>query len=166
MPSQAWNKPKSHRRSFSGPLALRQMSPTGAILLAASFSSFATATSGAELQTSCREPPATVIEVTGVNTKHARATARFTEPDIVKACHEGYVSQGGYASPEECIRQTNADLLGDAIRAEANCSKGTIKLGQMSFKMPVENNCASGGIFAAPAFTMLCPKYRGKVVNE
>ncbi|MCF6119772.1 hypothetical protein L2449_23330 [Mesorhizobium muleiense] len=76
------------------------------------------------------------------------------------------MNQGGYASPEECIRQTKADILGDAIRAEANCGKGTIKLGQMSFKMPVENNCASGGIFAAPAFTMLCPKYRGKVVNE
>ena len=166
MPSRASNKPKSHRRSFSAPSPLRQMSTTGAILLATSFSSFATATSSAELQRSCIEPPATVIEIIGVNTKHARATAKFTEPDIVKACHEGYVAQGGYASPEECIRQTKADLLGDAIRAEANCSKGTIKLGQMSFKMPVETNCASGGIFAAPAFTMLCPKYRGKVVNE
>jgi hypothetical protein len=143
MPSQASNKPKSHRRSFLALLALRQMSLTRGIFLAASFSSFATATSGAELQRSCIEPPATVIEITGVNTKHARATAKFTEPDIVKACHEGYVNQGGYASPEECIRQTKAELFGDAIRAEANCSKGTIKLGEMFFKMPVENNCAS-----------------------
>ncbi len=166
MPSQASNKPTSHRRSFSAPSALRQMSPTRAILLAASFSSFATATSGAELRRSCLQPPATVIEITGVNTKHARATAKFTEPDIIKACHEGYVNQGAYASPEECIRQTKADLLGDAIRAEANCSTGTIILGQMSFKMPVGDNCATGGIFAAPAFTMLCPKYRGKVVTE
>ena len=109
MPSRASNKPKSHRRSISAPFALRQMSPTRAILFAASFSSFATATSGAELQRSCIEPPATVIEITGVNTKHARATAKFTEPDIVKACHEGYVNQGGDASPEECIRQTKAD---------------------------------------------------------
>ncbi len=166
MPSQALNKPKSHRRSFSAPLALRQMSPTRAILLAASFASFATATSGAELRRSCLQPPATVSEITGINTKHARAKAKFTEPDIVKACHEGYVGQGRYPSPEECIRQTKLELLGDALSAEANCSRGTIKLGQMSFKMPVENNCASGGIFAAPAFTMLCPKYRGKVVDE
>ncbi|MBZ9748281.1 hypothetical protein LB516_23910 [Mesorhizobium sp. CO1-1-7] len=125
----------------------------------------ATPTWGAELQRSCVEPPATVIEITGVNTKHARAVAKFMEPDIIKACHEGYVNQGGFASPEECIRQTKADLLGDAIRAEANCSKGTINLGHMSFKIPLENNCASGGIFAAPAFTMLRPKYRGKVVK-
>ncbi|RUV71548.1 MAG: hypothetical protein EOR26_25675 [Mesorhizobium sp.] len=163
--SKALDKAKSHRGSFS-PLALRQMSSTRAILLAASLSSLATAASGAELQRSCIEPPATVIEITGVNTKHARAVAKFTEPDILKACHEGYVNQGGYASPAECIRETKGSLLGDAIRAEANCSKGTIKLGQMSFKMPVENNCASGGIFAAPAFRMLCPQYRGKVANE
>ncbi|MCA0013409.1 hypothetical protein LB561_21345 [Mesorhizobium sp. B292B1B] len=163
--SKALNKAKLNRGSFSR-LALRQMSPTRAFLLAASLSSLATGASGAELQRSCIEPPATVIEITGVNTKHARAVAKFTEPDITKACYEGYVNQGGYASPEECIRETKATLLGDAIGAEANCGKGTIKLGQMSFKMPVENNCASGGIFAAPAFRMLCPGYRGKVVNE
>lgn len=166
MASQASDKSRSHSWSFLASLALRRMSPAQAILLAASFSAFPTSTRGAELQRSCIEPPATVIEITGINTKHARATAKFTEPDIIKACHEGYVNQGGFASPEECIRQTKADLLGNAIRAEANCSKGPIKLGQMSFKMPVENNCASGGIFAAPAFTMLCPKYRGKVVIE
>ncbi|MBZ9810724.1 hypothetical protein [Mesorhizobium sp. ESP-6-2] len=163
--SKALDKAKSHRGSFS-PLALRQIPPTRVILLAASLSSLAAAAAGAELQRSCIEPPATVIEITGVNTKHARAVAKFTEPDIITACHEGYVNQGGYASPAECIRETKANLLGDAIRAEANCSKGTIKLGQMSFRMPVENNCVSGGIFAAPAFTMLCPGYRGKVVNE
>ncbi|TJV02813.1 MAG: hypothetical protein E5Y12_18805 [Mesorhizobium sp.] len=142
------------------------MSPKRAILLAASFSLFVAAASGAELQTSCIEPPATVMKITGVNTIHARADAKFTEPDIIKACHEGYVSQGGYSSPEQCIRQTKADLLGHAIRAEANCIRGTIKLGQMSFKMPVENSCVSGGIFAAPAFRMLCPRYRGKLTNE
>lgn len=166
MTSPASNGPRSHRGSFSVPSALLQMALTRAIVLAACFSSFVTATFGAELQRSCIEPPATVIEMTGINTKHARATAKFTGPDIIKACHEGYVGQGSYGSPEECIRQTKADLLGDTIHAEANCSTGTMKLGQMSFKMPIENNCASGGILAAPAFKMLCPSYRGKVVNE
>ena len=129
--SDAWDTLKAggygqHAQYFEDQLASfdRALADLG------SFSSFATATSGAELQTSCIEPPATVIEITGVNTKHARATARYTEPDIIKACHEGYVAQGGYASPEECIRQTKADFLGDTIRAEANCSRGTIKLGQ------------------------------------
>ncbi len=120
---------------------------------------------GAELRRSCLQPPATVSELTGINTKHARAKAKFTEPDIVKACHEGYVGQGRYPSPEECIRQTKLELLGDALRAEANCSKGTLTLGGMTFKMPVGRNCASGGIFAAPAFTMLCPEYQGRVEN-
>jgi hypothetical protein len=119
----------------------------------------------AELQRSCIEPPATVIEITAINSKHARAKARFTEPDIIKACHEGYVAQGGYGSAEECIRQTTKELLGDTLNAEANCSKGTLKLGSMSFKMPVDENCASGGIFAVPTFTMLCPEYPGKLVN-
>lgn len=166
MTSQASNRSRSHRGSFSAPLALLSVPPARAIVLAACFSSSVTATSGAELQRSCIEPPATVIEITGVNTKHARAAAKFTEPDIIKACHEGYVAQGSYGSPEECIRQTKADLLGHIIRAQANCGTGTIKLGQMSFKMPVENNCASAGMFAAPAFTMLCPSYRGKILKE
>ena len=41
----------------------------------------------------------------------------------------------------------------------------TLRLGEMLFKMPVDENCASGGIFAAPAFRMLCPRYRGRVEN-
>ena len=67
-----------------------------AFILATSFSAFAATASGAELQQSCVKPPATVVEITGVNTTHARARAKFTEPDIVKACHEGYVHQGGF----------------------------------------------------------------------
>ncbi|TPM04525.1 hypothetical protein [Mesorhizobium sp. B2-3-10] len=154
------------RASFAF-MAFPHMCLMRAALLAASFSVLAaTAALGAELQRSCIEPPATVIKITGVDTRHARALAKFTEPDIVQACHEGYVNQGGYASPEECIRATKASLLGHGVAAEANCSSGIIKLGQMSFKMPVENNCASGGIFAGPAFKMLCPRYRGRIVND
>ena len=156
MPDKTLTKP--YRRSVSAMLALLQMS-----VLAMSVSALSGTALGAELQRSCIEPPATVIEITGINTKHARARAKFTEPDIVKACHEGYVAQGSYPSPEVCIRETKAELLGDGLSAEANCSRGTLKLGEMSFKMPVDKNCASGGIFAAPTFTMLCPKYRGRV---
>ncbi|RUW26566.1 hypothetical protein EN858_22135 [Mesorhizobium sp. M4B.F.Ca.ET.215.01.1.1] len=145
--------------------ALLQMSSTSAIIFAIGFLAFAASAPGAELQRSCIEPPATVIELTGVNTKHARAKAKFSEPDIVKACHEGYVAQGTFSSPEKCIRETKVTLLGDEISAVANCSKGTLRLGEMTFKMPVDENCASGGIFAAPAFTVLCPKYRGRIVN-
>ena len=75
------------------------------------------------------------------------------------------MAQGSHGSREECIRQTKVELLGDTLSAEANCRSGTLKLGNMSFKMPVDKTCASGGIFAAPTFTMLCPKYRGTVEN-
>jgi hypothetical protein len=118
----------------------------------------------AELQESCIRPPATVIEVAGVNTAHAVGRGKFTEPDIVKACHDGYVDQNPNWSPEECIRQMNLEILGHELRAEADCGRGTLRLGSRPvFQMPVHPDCASGGIFAAPAFTMLCPGYRGKV---
>ncbi|WP_155936613.1 hypothetical protein [Mesorhizobium ciceri] len=165
MPDETLNKPKPRRGSLSTPLAQVQMFSIRAIIFASAFSALAATALGAELQRSCLEPPATVIELTGINTQHARAKAKFSEPDIIKACHEGYVDQGGFSSPEKCIRETKVTLLGDEISAVANCSKGTLRLGEMTFKMPVDENCASGGIFAAPAFTMLCPKYRGKVVN-
>jgi len=60
------------------------------IIFAMSFTALAATAWGAELQESCVRLPATVIEIIGVNTAHARARAKFTEPDIVKACHEGY----------------------------------------------------------------------------
>lgn len=158
MPHETFdNQPR--RRFLPRTLSVLPMS------VAISFSAISGPALGAELQRSCIEPPATVTEITGINTKRARAKAKFTEPDIVKACHEGYVAQGSYPSPEECIRETKAELLGDTLSAEANCSRGTLKLGEMSFKMPVDGNCASGGIFAAPAFRMLCPKYPGRVEN-
>ncbi|MER9452046.1 hypothetical protein [Mesorhizobium sp. M0254] len=150
MPDGTLKNPR--RRSISARLVLLQMSSIRTIIFAAGFSAFAAAALGAELQRSCLEPPATVIELTGVNTKHARARARFSEPDIVKACHEGYLDQGSFSSPEKCIRETKVGLLGDELSAEADCSRGTLRLGDMTFKMPVEENCASGGIFAAPAF--------------
>ncbi len=148
------------RRSLATTITAVKFSVTAVSLLA-----FGTAM-GAELQRSCIEPPATVTDMKGINTKHARATAKFTEPDIVKACHEGYVAQGSYPSPEACISQTKNQLLGEPLIVEANCISGTLRLGTMSFKMPVDTNCVSGGIFAAPAFKMLCPKYRGKVENQ
>ncbi len=109
-------------------------------------------------------PPATVIEIAGVNTTHARARAKFTEPDIVKACHEGYVNQNSNWPAEDCIREMKLEILGHEISAEADCGQGTLRLGSYPlFKMPVHADCASGGIFAAPAFKMLCPQYRGRV---
>jgi hypothetical protein len=134
------------------------------IILASSFTVFAaTVAWSAELQESCVRPPATVIEISGVNTPHARATAKFTEPDIVKACHEGYVNQSDWP-PEDCIREMKLEVLGHEISADANCGQGTLRLGSYPlFRMPVHADCASGGIFAAPAFKMLCPQYRGRV---
>src|SRR3954451_11919000 len=90
--------------------------------------------------------------------------AKFTEPDIVKACHEGYVNHNSNWSPQDCIRQTSFEILGHEISAEANCAAGILRLGNLPmFRMPVHSDCASGGIFAIPAFKMLCPRYGGRV---
>ena len=138
--------------------------PIRTIIRAISFIAFTATAWGAELQESCVRPPATVIDITGVNTTHARARARFTEPDIVKACHEGYVNQKSDWSPQDCISQTTVEVLGHEISADADCSHGTLRLGSLPlFKMPVHADCASGGILAVPAFKMLCPSYRGRV---
>lgn len=136
----------------------RNEQPLTPIIVAIACVSFTATAWGAELQESCVRPPATVVEITGVNSTHARARAKFTEPDIVKACREGYVNQRSDWSPEECISQTEFEILGHEIIAEANCSQDTLRLGSYPlFRMPVREDCASGGIFAAPAFKMLCP---------
>ena len=41
----------------------------------------------------CITPPATVTRITGIDTHNARMEARYTLPDIIQACQEGYASQ-------------------------------------------------------------------------
>ena len=53
---------------------------------------------------SCVSPPATVTRITGVNTRNARMEARYTMPDIIQACNEGYVDQAN-APPALCIKR-------------------------------------------------------------
>jgi hypothetical protein len=56
---------------------------------------------GLELQESCVKPPPTVTDISGVNTQNAQAQARYTMPDIIQSCGEGYPFQGT-KSAEEC----------------------------------------------------------------
>jgi hypothetical protein len=120
----------------------------------------------AELQYSCIKPPATVVEIAGIDTDQAYAKAVFTAVDIRTACNAGYVNQGALKS-DACVRQMQKELIGEEITAHANCTNGTLKLTKRPiFIMPVWKDCASGGIFAAPAFQMLCPSYRGPIARN
>jgi hypothetical protein len=109
-------------------------------------------TFGAELQESCLQPPATVIEMTGINSSHARARAKYTEPDIIKACHEGYVHQRGW-SPEECIRQTKLDLRGSRDQGRSKLRSGHAQTGRLG--TPCCSTCPFMGT-AQPAVSLPC----------
>ena len=53
-----------------------------------------------DLPSTCIAPAATATSITGINTRHAAMAARYTLPDIVQACYQGYVDQGGSQPPE------------------------------------------------------------------
>ena len=75
----------------------------------------------------CITPPATVTRITGIDTHNARMEARYTLPDIIQACHEGYVRQGTL-SIDDCIRRYR--LLTDSLplNATADCVAGSVNV--------------------------------------
>jgi hypothetical protein len=82
--------------------------------------------------------------------------ARYTLPDIIHACHEGYVGQASLP-PDECIKN-NRDLINSPpLRAEADCVAGVVEVEHLRTTLPAHPSCASGGIRAIAAFKTLCP---------
>ena len=69
---------------------------------------------------SCVSPPATVTRITGVNTRNARMEARYTMPDIIQACNEGYVDQAN-APPALCIKRHRTLINAAPLHAHADC---------------------------------------------
>ena len=109
------------------------------IIFAMSFTALAATAWGAELQESCVRLPATVIEIIGVNTAHARARAKFTEPDIVKACHEGYVG----SSPSQCC-VCSLRWPGDDIHPEIAGGMARNRPGNGPHSRLLERGCIDG----------------------
>lgn len=116
-----------------------------------------------DLPSTCIAPPATATSITGINTDHAAIVARYTLPDVVQACYQGYVDQGGSQPPERCIA-THRNLLDAApLRAEADCIAGTVIIEGDRTVLPAHADCASGGLRAIATFKLMCPGFRGKI---
>jgi hypothetical protein len=116
---------------------------------------------------SCVSPPATVTRITGVNTRNARMEARYTMPDIIQACNEGYVDQAN-APPALCIKRHRTLINAAPLHAHADCVAGMISVEGESTFLPIYPGCAGapGGFRAIAAFKTLCPSYGGQVESK
>ena len=115
-----------------------------------------------EFPETCITPPATVIHITGIDTRNARMEARYTLPDIIQACHQGYVDQSD-APPEVCIARNRHLLQAPLLHANADCVAGVVTVEGLKSRLPVHADCASGGFQAIKAFRTLCPSYGGEI---
>lgn len=113
----------------------------------------------------CVTPPATVISITGIDTRDARMEARYTLPDIIQACHQGYVDQS-LRPPDECIKVHRGLVNSPPLHATADCVAGVVTVEGLRTVLPAHADCASGGFRAIAAFKTLCPSYGGKVERE
>jgi len=108
----------------------------------------------------CRTPPATVTQITGIDTQNARMEAKYTMPDIIYACHAGFVHQGTM-KPDECMSFYMEEQILDSppLQASADCVAGVITVEGMRAKLPIDPACANGGFQLIDAFKTLCPSY-------
>ena len=121
-----------------------------------------------EFPGTCISPPATVTTIAGIDTRSAKMEGRFTLPDIVAACHAGYVDQSGNAPDdvEDCIGRYSQLTNSQPLVAVADCVEGSITIEGFRTKLPAHYDCASGGICAIDAFNTLCPSYGGEIRLE
>lgn len=115
-----------------------------------------------EFPGTCITPSATVTTITGINTRNARMEGRYTLPDIVQACHQGYVDQAN-APPDVCIDRHRNLTNSAPLFASADCVSGLVTVENLRTKLPAHKDCASGGIRAIIAFKALCPSYGGEI---
>lgn len=113
----------------------------------------------------CITPPASVTSITGIDTRNAKMEGRYTLPDIIQACHQGYVSQGTL-SPNACIKQFRSLTRSPPLHATADCVAGMVTVEGERTRLPAHADCASGGIRAIAAFKTLCPSYGGQVERK
>jgi hypothetical protein len=107
-------------------------------------------------------PSATVTQISGVDTRNARMEGSYTLPDIIEACHEGYVDQADLA-PNICIERHTKLTEAPPLHANADCVAGIIIVEGLRTKLPAREDCASGGMRAIAAFKSLCPSYGGEL---
>jgi hypothetical protein len=98
-------------------------------------------------------PPATVTRIAGIDTHNARMEARYTLPDIIQACHEGYVSQGTL-SIDDCIRRYRLLTDSPPLNATADCVAGSVNVEGERTTLAVHTDCATGGFQAIAALKL------------
>jgi hypothetical protein len=113
----------------------------------------------------CITPPATVTQITGIDTRNATMEARYTLPDIVEACHQGYVDQAERPA-DECITLHRELVNSPPLHANADCVAGVVTVEGLRTKLPAHADCASGGLRAIAAFKTLCPNYGGQIQRK
>jgi hypothetical protein len=132
----------------------------------------------------CRGARATVTEITGINSRRARVTAKHTRADAITYCeYLFYHSQprppGAKPSAFEVSACADKFMREEkdntsVYRAEADCRAGTITLiftalptdtpeQSLNYKLPISSTCAGNGQQAVDVFRMLCPAYRGQI---
>lgn len=111
---------------------------------------------------SCVSPTATVTEIGGVDTRGAHMEARYTLPDIIEGCNQGYVDQG-VDPPDKCIERNRELLNSPPLHASADCEAAIVFVEGERTILPAHADCASGGTRAIEVFKILCPSYRGQI---
>jgi hypothetical protein len=93
----------------------------------------------------CRTPPATVTQITGIDTENARMEAKYTQPDIIYACHAGFVHQGTM-KPDECMSSYMEEQILDSPtpHASADCVAGVIIVEGMRANSPLTPRVQTG----------------------
>jgi hypothetical protein len=118
-----------------------------------------------EFPGTCIAPTATVTQITGMDTRNASMEGRYTLPDIIEACHEGYVDQANLP-PNVCIERHSKLTESAPLHANADCVAGIVIVEGVRTKLPAREDCASGGFRAIAAFKKLCPSYGGELIRK
>ena len=95
-----------------------------------------------EFPGTCVTPTATVTQITGLDTRNARMEGRYTLPDIIEACYEGYVDQAKFP-PNVCIERHGKLTESPPLHASADCVAGFVTVAGLRTKLPAREDCAS-----------------------
>jgi len=106
----------------------------------------------------CRSVGATIFSSEGLNSSDAKMSGITMFSDIESACKQGTIHQGTMTF-DQCVSHLKSqEVIHQKIKASANCVTGEVNIYDQEYKLPMLQVCSSGGIHAAEAFKLLCPK--------
>lgn len=144
-----------------------------ACFIVAIFIAVASPARALEYAGTCRGSSATIVELSGLDTPHARASAQITLPDAIAHCHYTMGRAVGKNSPSTALVMACAEKFARAsqsagpIKAEANCRIETLSTSgrdwSNAYKFPILPMCGDDNNQAISLFRVLCPSYEGDV---